>query len=803
MSNKTRKRLWPASLVMAVAIVGVLAAFLALGTSPTNTEAHDGASGPTHCDDLSGLLRDVHDDTQDHTCAEGQTESNDPPVATGSIDNVRLRINQRGDAIDVSGLFSDPDGDTLTYDADSSNTAVANAAIAGSMLTVVAGSIRGTATITVTADDGRNDPASISFVVTVAETYTLEASNPGDPMLPDPPEDDDTPDPYEDMRGIPPSAVYLVDEDEDGYPQEYDAHFSLGVAGSRDDVTVTITASEKLNITIVDSDGLIGAGFVDEEETDLEGSLTVKATDQGSRAFEIEGVCLSPGGWAHISVEDKDLDEVAEGAIYCKPAEEVVAPTDRFRSDMMTVVSYNDWDHWALYKTVSDGFIIVDNDTDKNVQHLVNRDHDADPPRNYHKDGILVRDEPVVESYRLAISPEERLTLKAGADPNRLTKAEAEEGQRTIEVMVGAEYVQLTVTSTMAGPAYIRFLDSNMNPFGTDVDEEPRWRGADVVGLDSQGHLALNLGRTLTKGEALAYDQYRVVIPGAADHYAYLDGLAGRYHQGAFRFMNPCPSELGSDHHFYVEVYEAGGKYHKTTEKVMCVVSPRPGPAGLEFGIDSDKPGEGRLTFKPARNAVGHTVLLIDAHNRNIVTSVTATAAMYNSTTNQYTVMFNNLNNGWTYHIVVLAEGAANQFTADAVKDYGVRWLGRADVPLSTTASMAPGEHDLCMVDDANITALLSLCDTASTELGMPTRVRATVSGSDVTVMWTNGANADRHGVFLFDANWDFGTRVASSQTDGTVTFRNVPSGSYTAVVAAVDAAFTDMEIGFTTVTVP
>ena len=774
MTYKTRKRIWPVA-VVSLAVFGLLAAAVALYALPAQTaQAHD-------CDTLPTPLEQAQCDTLHENEGEDhdQAPPNQAPVLTGTPllpDGLSLRVRQSSDPVPVSDVFDDPDeDDTLTYSASSDNKSVANASIAGSQMTVIAGDVRGSARITVTAADGNGGTVSTSFTVTVAEAYTLTASESGDPMLPDPPTAPGAEDPYEGLRDIPHSAIHV--EDPSG---PYDAHFSLEVAGSLDDVTVTITASEILNVTIVDSDGLIGAGFVDEEETDLEGSLTVKNTDQGSRAFEIEGVCESSGGWAHILVEDKDLEEVAEGAIYCKPAEVIVPDDDEFRSDVMTVVSYNDWDHWELYETVSDGFIVVDDDPASNVEHMVNQNHNVM--------GILVRDEPVVESYQLAISPMETLTLMAGEDPNRLTKAEAEAGQRTIEVMVGAEYVQLTVTSMMEGPAYIRFLDSEMQPFGTDVDEEPMWRGADVVGLDSQGHLALNLMPELSKAKALAYDQYQVVIPGAADGYAYLDGLAGDYHQGAFRFFNPCPS-LG--HHFYVEVYEASGKYLKTTEKVMCVTSPSPGPTGLVFEIDSQKPGEGVLRFKEARNAGDHTVLLIDASNRNIVSTVAGAESP---------VAFDNLNNGWTYHIVVLAEGAADQYTAHAVKDYGVRWLGEADVPLSTAPSAPPTrQHNLCKVEDANITALLSDCDTEPpppADLTAPSNVMAMIDDTDpgstnVTVSWTNGMNADGHEVGLVDLS-DYSVRD-HRVTDGATShaFTNVASGRYMAiVVSTMDAEF-------------
>ena len=303
------------------------------------------------------------------------------------------------------------------------------------------------------------------------------------------------------------------------------------------------------------------------------------------------------------------------------------------------------------------------------------------------------------------------------------------------------------------------------------------------------------------------------------------------------------------------------------------------------FEIDSQKPGEGVLRFEPARNAVSHTVLLIDASNRNIVEEVedAVSPVMFNEEDNV------KLNNGWTYHIVVIAEGVNDQYTADAVLDYGVSWLDEADVPLSTDPSVDPTRmHPLCQVDDADITALLADCDadpvnaapmavgtiaavtvtagemsdamdvsgyfsdadmdtltyTASSDMEMyatamvngsmltitgvaagmatitvtatdmagematqdimvtveavdmtpmaPTVVMATVDDSDpgstsVTVTWTDGANVPAYGVVLFSNNFTEWNYIGKG-TGGSDTFTNVASGSYIAVVVALDA---------------
>ncbi len=68
--------------------------------------------------------------------------------------------------VDVSSFFSDPDGDDLTYTAESSDAAVVTASLSGSSLTVTAVAA-GTATVTVTAADPDGLTAAQSAEVTV------------------------------------------------------------------------------------------------------------------------------------------------------------------------------------------------------------------------------------------------------------------------------------------------------------------------------------------------------------------------------------------------------------------------------------------------------------------------------------------------------------------------------------------------------------------------------------------------------------------------------------------------------------
>ena len=190
MSYKTRKRIWPVAL-MSLAVFGVLAAVVALSVmTPQPSQAHG-------CDDITDPIEQAECVT-DHV-AEGVDdasqahEHNAAPTAVGSIDAVMLTAGMTSDEMDVSGYFSDADGDDLTYTAASSDEAVATAQLAeptgdgttpvppgttASMLTIT-GVAAGSATITVTAadPDGAMDTQTVAVTVTAhMDTDTVSVS---------------------------------------------------------------------------------------------------------------------------------------------------------------------------------------------------------------------------------------------------------------------------------------------------------------------------------------------------------------------------------------------------------------------------------------------------------------------------------------------------------------------------------------------------------------------------------------------------------------------------------------------------
>lgn len=93
------------------------------------------------------------------------TVPNRAPEPVGSLAAQTLAVGQTL-AVEVSPYFADPDGDSLSYAAASTDTAVASATVAGGVVTVEA-IARGIASVTVTATDAGGLSADQSFEVTV------------------------------------------------------------------------------------------------------------------------------------------------------------------------------------------------------------------------------------------------------------------------------------------------------------------------------------------------------------------------------------------------------------------------------------------------------------------------------------------------------------------------------------------------------------------------------------------------------------------------------------------------------------
>ena len=191
------------------------------------------------------------------------TVPNRAPEITDTIPALELAVGN-DTTVDVSGYFSDPDEDPLTFEAESSQADVAGTETSGSIITVTAVAA-GTTTITVTATDPGGLAVAQSFEVTVPNrapyiTNTippLELVGGGD----------DTVD----------ASAYFSDPD--GDPLTFAAGSSnpgvaeVSVSGSSVTVTPVTRGAATITVTATDPAGL--EAFQDFEVTVNNGSPTV------------------------------------------------------------------------------------------------------------------------------------------------------------------------------------------------------------------------------------------------------------------------------------------------------------------------------------------------------------------------------------------------------------------------------------------------------------------------------------------------------------------------------------------------
>lgn len=100
---------------------------------------------------------------------------NKAPIVANPISDRVVTIGSQT-SLNLATTFSDPENNPLTYSAVSSNTSVATVSISGSTLTI-SPLVEGTATITVTANDGLGGTKTASFIIT-ASTASTEPGNP-------------------------------------------------------------------------------------------------------------------------------------------------------------------------------------------------------------------------------------------------------------------------------------------------------------------------------------------------------------------------------------------------------------------------------------------------------------------------------------------------------------------------------------------------------------------------------------------------------------------------------------------------
>ena len=580
MTDKIRKRLGPVSVVATIAVLGLLAAFIALAALPDITSAQGPPPPPPP---PSG-------DGPAPPSGDGPPPPPAPPVTPNQLPTVNapamdpiviegITVDNTATVEGVTGYFSDPDGDDLTFTVGSSDTSVATGMLVDGDLVITAHDA-GDADITVTATDPNDGEVSLTIMVMVrlspAERYEL-----------DPPSVEfDAP--AGELVTFTVSAV-----DADNTPLDEDATVSLLITQYP-----AASSTSPLVTRVIGLDSSLDNDITDDDI--LQGLLTVRATDpDGERGFTVYFECTKAGERVEIQMLDEDPQVVGMASISCKTPPAPEPDPDEI--------------------TASECYSIT---------------------------GSMDENE-AMDQMRDDIEPHNR--------PAHPTNPEM--GQDTIEILEGSADVQITVTSCEAGPVYVRFLDSDGDVFGTDIDECETCEGAsgaDVVGLDSQQKLELNMGPTeMDAPMALMYDQYNVVTPGdGADKY--LAGNAGMYYQGAFRFIAPC--DWGP---FEVEIYEKDGKVLQELENGMfsqtisCVPAEQAEAQPIEVVQGSRADREMIVRWQPIADAVEYTVAVLDASDPAMFT-VTYVKMFDASATRETTVT--GLTSGTRYYYAVYAE---------------------------------------------------------------------------------------------------------------------------------------------------
>nr|WP_236587738.1 S-layer homology domain-containing protein [Tumebacillus amylolyticus] len=126
---------------------------VAAGTTTVTVKAKDGRGGEL-------------EKTFQLTVNPAPPAPNQKPVVSSAPSNQTVTVGAADYTLDLSTIFTDPDGDALTFTATSSDASVATVTAVGSQLTLHQLAV-GTSTITLTATDSHGEAETATFVVTV------------------------------------------------------------------------------------------------------------------------------------------------------------------------------------------------------------------------------------------------------------------------------------------------------------------------------------------------------------------------------------------------------------------------------------------------------------------------------------------------------------------------------------------------------------------------------------------------------------------------------------------------------------
>lgn len=255
---------------------------------------------------------------------EPAPQPNRPPAASGSIPAQTMTAGESA-TVSVGSLFSDPDGDALTFTAISSNAGVASVALSGTDLTITAVAA-GSATVTVTA----RDPAGLSTAAS-ANVTVMEPNRAPVPAVPVAPAQTAI---VGDTLNVDVSPFFT---DPDGDALTYAATSAnasvatVTVSGSVVSAAAVGAGSTTLTVTATDPDGLSGSLSV---PVTVEPNLPPEATQDSLPSLRIQERNTEP-----VNVASYFTDPNGQALTYEAESDDARVATVSVSGSTMTVTA--------------------------------------------------------------------------------------------------------------------------------------------------------------------------------------------------------------------------------------------------------------------------------------------------------------------------------------------------------------------------------------------------------------------------------------------------------------------------------
>ena len=246
---------------------------------------------------------------------------NRPPEPAGTIPDQTAAVGETV-TVDLSTYFDDPDGDPLAYAAASSDSGVARASVAGSIVTITAVA-KGTTSVTVTATDPEG----------LAATQTFQSMVPNRPPEPAGTIPDQTANVGETVT-VDLSPYF---EDPDGDPLTYTAASSnsgvatASVSGSTVTITAVATGSATITVTARDPDGLAS--------TQQAGVAVQQPNRAPSAVGTIPALALAPGDTATVDASGYFSDPDGDALTYTATSSDSSVATASVSGSTVTITA--------------------------------------------------------------------------------------------------------------------------------------------------------------------------------------------------------------------------------------------------------------------------------------------------------------------------------------------------------------------------------------------------------------------------------------------------------------------------------